>query len=182
MRFSLIFLVACATPRHGEVCHPVASWGQPAIRCTQPAAPPPVVEAPPPVVEAPPPPPPAKVEVKDDTIDLKEKVEFATGKAELVGNSTSLLDEVVKVMTDHPEITKIRIEGHTDNTSTKSFNQRLSDERAAAVRAYLISKGIKADRMVSKGFGQDKPIADNTTDEGRAANRRVEIHILERKK
>ena len=181
MRSSLMFiaLAACAAPRAGEVCKPISSWGAPATRCVATAAP--VVEAPPPV-EKPVEPPPAKVEVKADTIDLREKVEFETGKSTLVGNSKPLLDEVVTVMVAHPEITKIRIEGHTDNVGGKELNQRLSDDRAAAVRAYLIEKGIKADRMTSKGYGEDKPIADNTTDAGRAENRRVEIHIVEHKK
>jgi OmpA-OmpF porin, OOP family len=181
MRSSLMFiaLAACAAPRAGDACKPTSSWNAPATRCIAPAAPTPPPPAPAP---APPPPEPPKAEIKEDRIHLREKVEFETGKATLVGNSTSLLDEVVKIMKDHPEILKIRVEGHTDSTSTRAFNQKLSDERAAAVRQYLVDHGIEPGRMTSKGLGQDKPIADNATEAGRAENRRVEIHISERKK
>ena len=84
-------------------------------------------------------------------------------------------------MKAHPELTKIRIEGHTDTTGKREKNLKLSDGRAKSVMAYLASKGIDEGRLVAKGFGQEKPLADNKTEEGRAKNRRVEIHIVERK-
>jgi outer membrane protein OmpA-like peptidoglycan-associated protein len=170
-------LAGCAAPQTGRVCTPVASWASPAYRCVTPeGAPAPVVEAP---VE---PTPPAPAEVQEETIDLKEKVEFETDSAQLKEGSKPVLDGVVKVLKEHPEILKIRIEGHTDSTSTPEHNQTLSEQRAAAVREYFTSQGIAAGRLSSKGLGQTKPIDDNNTESGRAANRRVEIHIVDRKK
>jgi outer membrane protein OmpA-like peptidoglycan-associated protein len=84
-------------------------------------------------------------------------------------------------MNDHPEIIKVEVQGHTDNQGPHNYNVTLSDGRAASVRKYLVDHGIKEDRIVSKGYGPDKPIADNGSEDGRAQNRRVEIHILERK-
>ncbi len=172
---------ACAKPDQIKQCAPIASWATPVFRCAAPAEPPP----PPVVVEEPPPPPPEpeppKVEVKDEQIELKEKVQFEFAKATLLPEGKTLLDEVARVMTEHPEILKVRIEGHTDSKGSKRSNLRLSGKRAKAVRSYLISKGIAKGRMVSKGYGESKPIADNGTPDGREQNRRVEIHILERK-
>src|SRR5579862_8691421 len=165
-------VAACAKPIEGApVCAPVSSWSAPAFRCISapPPAPAPVVEAPPPKPEPPPEPPP-KAKVSEEKIELAETVQFETDSAKLLDQSKSLLDEVVKVMNDHPEITKVQVEGYTDSTSTKRHNQKLSEERAAAVRQYLIEKGIKADRLTSKGFGQDNPVADNTTEDGRFKN------------
>jgi OOP family OmpA-OmpF porin len=70
------------------------------------------------------------------------------------------------------------VQGHTDAVGTKAGNRKLSASRAAAVRRYLVDKGVKAARLTSKGFGPDTPIADNATDEGREMNRRVEFKIM----
>jgi len=128
--------------------------------------------------EAPKPAP--KAEVKGDRVELKERVEFELNSATILPQSHAMLDEVVQIMADHPEIKKIRVEGHTDNTGKREHNQKLSDERAASVKTYLSDHGVNADRLVSRGFGQDRPLTDNGTEEGRAKNRRVEIQILER--
>ena len=77
---------------------------------------------------------------------------------------------------DHADI-EIRIEGHTDSQGSSSYNLRLSQDRAASVRAYLIQQGIAPDRMESVGFGEERPVDTNDTPEGRAVNRRVEFHI-----
>jgi outer membrane protein OmpA-like peptidoglycan-associated protein len=122
------------------------------------------------------------VEVKDDKIELNEKVNFETGKAALLPDSKTLLDEVAQALADHPEIQKVRIEGHTDNQGGAASNKRLSDKRSKSVRDYLISKGIDGKRLEAKGMGQSKPIADNKTAEGREQNRRVELKILKRSK
>jgi len=84
------------------------------------------------------------------------------------------LDNGATILKEHPEI-KISIEGHTDNTGSVGGNQKLSENRAAAVKAYLAKQGVSEDRMRTSGFGQSKPIADNKTAAGRAANRRVEF-------
>jgi OOP family OmpA-OmpF porin len=180
MRFSLslLALAACATPNTGKVCSPQSSWAAPAYECVaaaQPAPPPP----PPPKPEPPPPPPP-KTELKAEKIELKEKVEFDTDSDKILDQSKPLLDEVVQVMKDHPEIKKIEIQGHTDSRASHKHNMKLSHERAESVRKYLEDHGIDKSRLTSKGYGPDKPIADNKTDAGRAENRRVEVHILQR--
>jgi len=186
MRSKLIFLAplafvgcykAAAAP---EICTPVVtSWGSPVFHCV--SSPMAVPEMPPPVAEKPVTPPPPKTEVTNEEIKLKEKVEFETDSAKLLPSSTPLLDEVVTVMKEHPEIEHVRVGGHTDSNGDKAHNVKLSDERAASVKQYLVDHGIAADRLASKGYGESRPIADNKTEEGRAQNRRVDIHILRHK-
>jgi outer membrane protein OmpA-like peptidoglycan-associated protein len=86
------------------------------------------------------------------------------------------LDKGAAILAKYPSI-NISIEGHTDNTGSAAGNQKLSEQRAAAVKAYLVKKGISADRMTTTGYGQTQPIADNKTAKGRAANRRVDFKI-----
>jgi outer membrane protein OmpA-like peptidoglycan-associated protein len=120
-----------------------------------------------------------KAFVKAGQIRIMDQVKFKTGSAEILPgkDSQEVLEAVVKVMKDHPEITKIRVEGHTDNTGTAKINTRLSSDRAASVVKWLVKNGIAADRLTSKGWGPDRPIESNTTEEGRRSNRRVEFHI-----
>lgn len=100
---------------------------------------------------------------------------FATGKAELQPESRPVLKEIASTLKEHVEL-KILIEGHTDNVGVAASNLTLSDARAAAVKAALVADfGIDAGRISTKGFGDTKPSAPNTTAEGRAQNRRVEI-------
>ena len=179
LALGMLLAGGCATSNAGKVCSPTSSWQAPATRCVAKVVEP--KPTPPPAPEPPPPAPPAKAEVKGERIELKEMIEFQTGSAEILHASDAILDEVVKIMNEHVEITKIRIEGHTDSEGKRESNRKLSDERAASVRTYLEKHGVDAGRLVSKGFGQEKPIADNKTAEGRAQNRRVEVHIVERK-
>jgi OOP family OmpA-OmpF porin len=184
MRSSLalfLLLAACAKTPGAPVCAPTASWASPAFRCAAPAVAvvEPAVEPEPEVVPDEPEPEPAAV-VESETIELKEQVQFETGSAVLLASSRSLLDEVARLMTDHPEIRKVEIRGHTDGDGSRDHNQRLSDRRAAAVRTHLIGAGVAKARLTSRGFGEDQPIADNESDEGKAQNRRVELRILER--
>ena len=181
LALGLLLSAGCATSNADKVCTPVSSWEAPATRCIAKVVEPKAEPVPAAAPEPPPPPPPAKAEVKGERIELKEMIEFRTGSAEILPNSHGVLDEVVKIMGDHAEITKIRIEGHTDSEGKRESNRKLSDERAASVRTYLEKHGIDGARLTSKGFGQERPIADNKTAEGRAQNRRVEIHIVERK-
>lgn len=174
--FALMMVAACATPKGPEVCRPVSSWASPSFRCAPIVA----VEAPvEPPVETPPPPPPPEPE-PEEVIELRDRIQFETDSATLLAKSKAVLDEVVTVLKEHPEIKKVRIEGHTDSTSTPEHNQTLSEQRAAAVKTYLVSKGIAAERLGTKGFGQDKPLGDNDTEEGRLENRRVEFYIEQR--
>ena len=85
----------------------------------------------------------------------------------------------MKVLTDHPEIKKLRVEGHTDNQGPAAYNKQLSASRAASVVKWLTSHGIEKDRLTSEGLGMEKPIDTNDTPAGRQNNRRVEFHIVE---
>jgi OOP family OmpA-OmpF porin len=173
----LIMIAGCYKATGPETCEPVpTSWGAPVERCTVPP-----VMTPTMVPEAKPAAPPPKTEVTTEQIKLREKVEFETDSAKLLPSSHPVLDEVVEVMKAHPEIEHVRVGGHTDSTSTPEHNLKLSDDRAASVKQYLVEHGIASERLSSKGYGQTRPIADNGTEEGRAQNRRVEIHIMRRK-
>ncbi len=101
-------------------------------------------------------------------------VNFASAKAVLIGDSEQILDRVAASLIDHPDV-RIEVAGHTDSQGSDAYNLKLSQQRADAVRSYLIEKGVAADRLVAKGYGETKPIADNGTPEGRAENRRVEL-------
>ena len=125
-----------------------------------------------------PPPGPDRVVLTASNIVISDKVQFETGSAELKQVSFTLLDEVVKVLKDNPQIDQIEIQGHTDSTGTPDVNRKLSQARAESVAKYIAKKGIKQARLTSKGFGPDQPIADNDTDAGREANRRVEFLIV----
>jgi OmpA-OmpF porin, OOP family len=104
-------------------------------------------------------------------------VHFDTGKATIRPESKECLDEVVKLLRTNPTW-RMQIEGHTDNVGAKAANQTLSEERAAAVVAWLTSNGIEQSRLTSKGFGDSAPVADNATETGRAKNRRVALRKL----
>jgi outer membrane protein OmpA-like peptidoglycan-associated protein len=104
---------------------------------------------------------------------------FDFGKATLREESFPELDKLVKVLTDNPGM-EIEIAGHTDNVGNDESNLKLSNERAASVKAYIISKGIVDSRIMSKGYGETKFIASNDTEEGKQMNRRVEFTILKK--
>jgi OOP family OmpA-OmpF porin len=106
-------------------------------------------------------------------------VRFDTAKATLRPESLPVLDEVVTILERHPNVLKVRIDGHTDSRGTAGYNRRLSDRRATTVRQYLISKGISKKRMSSRGFGEDKLLKKvETSEEDYFFNRRVEFVIL----
>ena len=116
------------------------------------------------------------VEMDGDRIKLGQKIFFKFNKSTILVKSYPLLDEVAQVLRENPNI-KIRIEGHTDSKGGDRYNKKLSEERAASVLDYLRGQGVEGMRMESIGFGEERPIEDNATETGRAANRRVEIHI-----
>lgn len=101
---------------------------------------------------------------------------FKSGSSVIKSKSYSILNQVAEVMKNNPNA-KLSIEGHTDNTGNHDKNVQLSKDRASAVKAYLVKKGISADRMTSNGFGPDKPMDTNDTSAGRANNRRVEFTV-----
>jgi OOP family OmpA-OmpF porin len=131
----------------------------------------------PPKVAADPPPEPPKVELKKDKIEIHEKIQFALDKSEILQVSFGLLDEVAKVIQENPHVQKVSIEGHASDEGDENYNLTLSKARAEAVRVYLVSKGVAADRLNSTGFGEAKPLVANDTPENREKNRRVEFNI-----
>lgn len=120
------------------------------------------------------------VEVTNDRLVIFEKVFFDTNKATIQVRSYPLLDEVARVLREHPEIASVDVEGHTDSRGSKKKNMKLSQARAASVVAYLVGKGIDAGRLVAKGYGPTRPIETNRTKRGRDNNRRVEFVIQSR--
>jgi OmpA-OmpF porin, OOP family len=120
-----------------------------------------------------------RVVVEERKVELREQVLFELGKAEIRPESGSLLDEIANVMKEHPEITQVLVEGHTDATGSPAVNNRLSQARADAVVNALVERGVEKARLAAKGFGSSRPIQSNDTLEGRDANRRVEISITQ---
>jgi outer membrane protein OmpA-like peptidoglycan-associated protein len=118
-----------------------------------------------------------KQETRGMVITLSGAVLFASNKWELLPSAQAKLGEVAQALTQQDGQSKIIVEGHTDSQGGASFNQDLSQRRAQAVRDYLVTRGMAADRITSQGFGLTRPIADNGTAEGRADNRRVEIIV-----
>jgi outer membrane protein OmpA-like peptidoglycan-associated protein len=110
-------------------------------------------------------------------VSLTSRVLFDFGKSNLKSSADQALREMLKVITAYPD-NKISVEGHTDNIGSKEYNQKLSEARAKSVADYLARNGIAADHLKATGYGKDKPIADNSTAQGREANRRVEVIIL----
>lgn len=108
-----------------------------------------------------------------------EGIRFLLGSAEIRKSSNRVLDAAAAVFLEYKDL-RFEIQGHTDNTGTRERNATLSQERANSVKSYLVAKGIAADRIVSKGYGQDAPVADNDTPKGREANRRVEFKLLQK--
>lgn len=105
-------------------------------------------------------------------------IEFETGSAIITVLGRKLLDETVPVIQED-RATRIEVAGHTDNVGDAPSNKRLSDLRANSVLAYLVAKGVARDRLSARGYGQEKPIADNGTVDGRARNRRIDFNVQE---
>src|SRR5947209_4887276 len=101
-------------------------------------------------------------------------IHFETGKATILPDSETVLSEIAKMLQQNADV-KVSVEGHTDNVGSAASNQALSEKRAQAVVAWLTSHGIAASRLAAKGWGSSKPVEDNTTEDGRAKNRRVEL-------
>ena len=119
------------------------------------------------------------VVITREKLVISDKVYFDTGKATIQRRSNILLDEIARIVKDHPDVPKVVIEGHTDSTGKYENNVKLSERRAEAVRAYLLKKGVPTQRLEAKGFGPDRPVATNDTAIGREANRRVEFIIVQ---
>jgi outer membrane protein OmpA-like peptidoglycan-associated protein len=114
-----------------------------------------------------------------DQVKIRDQIKFRFNSAELDPASDPILEAVSALLVQHAEIVHVRVEGHTDNKGSADYNLSLSRRRAASVQKWLVAHGIEAKRLESQGFGLTKPIDDNTTEEGRRNNRRVEFHIVE---
>ena len=148
--------------------------------CEKPAPPAPPPPAPPkPAPPAPPPPaPPAPAPPAPKPAPVFESIPFNENKTNISPQAAKILDAVGKTLKENPGI-RVEIGGHTDATGSDKADMAISLKRAESVKKYLIDKfNISADRLVVKGYGKTKPIADNSTKEGRAKNRRVEFRIL----
>ena len=120
--------------------------------------------------------PEVKEEIKKRIDVAAKNIFFATGSYQLLAKSHKSLDDVVKLLSEDPNL-KLDVEGHTDNTGKADKNLTLSEKRAQAVHDYLVKKGVSDDRINAAGYGQDRPVADNKTTTGRAKNRRVELKL-----
>ncbi|WP_437775829.1 OmpA family protein [Sorangium sp. So ce1097] len=110
-------------------------------------------------------------------LQMRDTIRFRTGSAELEPESYRTLDQVALVMKANPEIERLRVEGHTDETGTRELNLELSQQRADTVRRYLIQKGVSPGRLTAEGFGPDRPLAEGTDPASLAKNRRVEFVV-----
>lgn len=121
---------------------------------------------------------PKEAVVVDDKIILPDAIYFEFGSSVIKSESHSVLDQVAQILTTRDDYKELHVEGHTDNVGGEEPNQKLSKNRSLSVKKYLMSKGIKGEKIKAVGFGKTKPIATNTTAEGRAENRRVEFNIV----
>jgi OOP family OmpA-OmpF porin len=160
MRSLLVLAAAAACGK------PVAFQGQSTI---------PITGTPPTVAKVAPP----RVEVRDNKIEIHEKIQFDFDKAVIKEASFGLMNEIADVIVKNPQIKRIRIEGHASSEGDAGHNRKLSDERANSVMKYLTAHGIATRELAAVGYGADRPIADNGSEDGREKNRRVEFVILE---
>ncbi len=110
-------------------------------------------------------------------LTMPSGITFAFDRYDIQPQFRPTLDQIAQTLTAYPQ-TMIDIYGHTDSVGTDAYNQTLSENRARSVASYLGTRGVQSVRMATRGFGETQPIADNATEEGRAANRRVEIRIV----
>jgi OOP family OmpA-OmpF porin len=188
-------LAGCATAEMKSACSQSFSWAAPVFRCggasggttpevaVKPPAPEPEPssgpasgpasgpsERPTPAPEPPPPPEPAATaKIAGGRVDLSESVQFEADSAVLTDRSKQQLDDVARELSDHPEFKRVQVENYTE--AGKRHNMKLSQERAAAVKAYLVSKGVAGKRLTVKAFGDTK---------GRGKNPRVEFRVFKK--
>jgi outer membrane protein OmpA-like peptidoglycan-associated protein len=164
-----------------------AGYGEPRVRVVaglaytwqyRPKPSPPQPPSPPP----PAPPPAITLPVAGDRLQLQQQVYFEFNKDTIKPESFPLLDEVARFLREHQELGRIRIEGHTDDVGTESYNLELSQRRARAVFEYLSKQGVLAERLGHMGYGKRCPLSPNDTEEGRSINRRVDFVIVSRER
>lgn len=151
-------------------CVKTGSWSEDlwTVDCGKPA----------PVEAAAPPPPPAPPPAPTyETVTLSSKALFAHDKSDLRAEGKAQLDGLADKIKGDDRVVDVKIVGHTDSSGSEAYNQALSVRRATTVRDYLASKGVDSNLMSVSGMGESQPVADNSTKEGRAQNRRVEVSI-----
>jgi len=122
----------------------------------------------------------SQLDKEEATIILRanERLGFESGSARITESSHESLDALAVLLGNHPTF-QLRLEGHTDNVGNRDKNLKLSTDRANAVKAFLVSRGVAEARIQAQGFGSTKPVGENETEEGRRRNRRVEMGIAE---
>ena len=166
-------------------CHASAAASASAGTPAAPPTPPPPASTPAPAATTPPAadPPPApkaiKGDVKGSQVNIPGNIVYDTGKATIKPESEPTLTALKQFLVDNPQVTKLRIEGHTDSDGDDNENMKLSGARSKAVVAWLVAKGISQDRLLATGFGEEKPLVPNTTKENKEQNRRTEFHIAQ---
>lgn len=127
--------------------------------------------------------PGAKVERVGEgiVVDFSEKILFAYNKSALNQKATTNLNSLVKILDEYPD-TNIEIQGHTDSKGSDDYNMRLSERRASEVASYLRTRGVAGPRMLTKGYGETAPVAENDSEDGRSQNRRVTFLITANEK
>jgi outer membrane protein OmpA-like peptidoglycan-associated protein len=121
----------------------------------------------------------SQVKLTGEKIEILDKVYFDVNKDTIQKRSFGLLDQVASILKTHPELTKVRIEGHTDSDGSDAANQDLSDRRAKAVKRYISEHNVDAGRLDGQGFGESRPVVPNTSKKNKEQNRRVEFVIVE---
>jgi OmpA-OmpF porin, OOP family len=119
--------------------------------------------------------------VDGDLVRIQEPIRFASGSAELLPESEPVLAAVATLLVAHPELTRVEVEGHTDARGGAETNRALGLRRAEQVVRWLSAHTVDAGRLSPRGLGADRPIDTNDTEDGRATNRRVELHVVERR-
>lgn len=122
---------------------------------------------------------PQSVVIQNDRILLNDSIYFDTAKSTIKPQSYEILNAVVALLQKNPQVKLVEIQGHTDSRGSDSYNLRLSQQRAQAVKDYLIRSGVDSSRLSSVGHGESRPVASNSTPEGMSLNRRTEFHILQ---
>jgi len=121
-----------------------------------------------------------EVQVTSKEITIRDQIQFALDSAVILPQSFGILTEVADTLIRHTEILRIEVQGHTDNSGTAEHNKTLSEDRAEAVKSWLVAHGVPLERLVSRGYGQTRPLAPNVTATNRSQNRRVQFIILEK--
>jgi len=117
------------------------------------------------------------VEIESERLTLRDAIQFDFGKDTIKPESDKILNQIARLLSQNPDVKSIRVEGHTDNVGSRAYNLDLSQRRAASVVRALVARGVTRGILFPKGFGFDRPVADNATALGRAKNRRVEFVV-----